>query len=411
MWTKIPCIECHVASRFRVISSQPSSRNFARNRSLDSMIYSKRLRKSRTSMRTPATQEGTPGGIISPQFTVGSEDGGGPGIAKGSNQPESLIITPRNPTDYEIMEVLEAIKSGKSARKFKPTPVPEQKVQAIFNAARLAPSADNLQPWRFIVVSDEDLKKQVAAACTNAKRVSDAPLVIVACARLDEAVATVGGYMNSYPVDVGRALSHLSLAATSEGLEPPGSSPSTRRRCGPRCASPRTPRWWGCLPLGSRKDSNPPRGASISRRSSRTTDTSRLEERPRGSEHRWPSVPSLPAAQRTAANAERTLRTSATGAPPATARSRGSSRRSGARSVPRSCSATRRSATIAGARCRGARGTPLKRCTSRSSSIPTETAAGGSPSRRPLPPAVRSRGVARRTPRCSVSPSPSSGFS
>ncbi len=106
-----------------------------------------------------------------------------------------------------MMEVLEAIKSGKSASKFKPTPVPEQKIQAIFNAARLAPSADNLQPWRFIVVIDEDLKRQVAAACTNAKRVSDAPLVIVACARLDEAVATVGGYMNSYPVDVGMALS------------------------------------------------------------------------------------------------------------------------------------------------------------------------------------------------------------
>jgi len=117
-----------------------------------------------------------------------------------------------------MMEVLEAIKSGKSASKFKPTPVPEQKIQVVFNAARLAPSADNLQPWRFIVVIDEDLKRQVAAACTNAKRVSDAPLVIVACARLDEAVATVGGYMNSYPVDVGMALSHVSLAATSEGL-------------------------------------------------------------------------------------------------------------------------------------------------------------------------------------------------
>jgi len=116
------------------------------------------------------------------------------------------------------MEVLEAIKSGKSASKFKPTPVPEQKIQAVFNAARLAPSAENLQPWRFIVVGDEDLKKRVAAACTNAKRLGDAPLVIVACARLDEAVATVGGYMNSYPVDVGMALSHLSLAATSEGL-------------------------------------------------------------------------------------------------------------------------------------------------------------------------------------------------
>jgi nitroreductase len=116
------------------------------------------------------------------------------------------------------MEVLEAIKSGKSASKFKPTPVPEQKVQAVFNAARLAPSAENLQPWKFIVVTDEDVKRRVAAALTNARRLPDAPIIVVACARLDEAVATVGGYMNSYPVDIGRALSHVSLAATSEGL-------------------------------------------------------------------------------------------------------------------------------------------------------------------------------------------------
>src|SRR2546422_3397091 len=122
MWTKIPCIECHVASRFRVISSQPSSRNFARYRSLDSMMYSKRLRKSRTSMRTPATQEGTPGGIISPQFTGGSEDGGGPGIAKGSNPPGSPRITPLNPTGYEVIDDLQGLNGGHGPRKVTPSP-------------------------------------------------------------------------------------------------------------------------------------------------------------------------------------------------------------------------------------------------------------------------------------------------
>lgn len=116
------------------------------------------------------------------------------------------------------MEVLEAIKSGKSVSKFKPDPIPEQKVQAVVNAARLALSVDNLQPWKFIVVSDEDMKRKLAGAVTNAKHLPDAPVVIVACARLDEAVATIGGYMNSYPVDLGMALAHLTLAATSEGL-------------------------------------------------------------------------------------------------------------------------------------------------------------------------------------------------
>ena len=54
------------------------------------------------------------------------------------------------------MEALEAIKSVKSVSKYKPDPVPEQKVQTVMNAARFANSADNLQPWKFIVVSDEE---------------------------------------------------------------------------------------------------------------------------------------------------------------------------------------------------------------------------------------------------------------
>src|SRR3989475_345183 len=116
------------------------------------------------------------------------------------------------------MEVLEAIKSVKSVSKYKPDPVPEQKVQAVVNAARFALSADNLQPWKFIVVSDEDAKRKLAGACTNGKHMADAPLVVVACARLDEAVAMIGGYMNSYPVDLGMALANVTMAATSEGL-------------------------------------------------------------------------------------------------------------------------------------------------------------------------------------------------
>src|SRR2546422_7752392 len=116
------------------------------------------------------------------------------------------------------MEVLEAIKAVKSVSKYKPDPVPEQKVQAVVNAARFALSADNLQPWKFIVVSDEDAKRKLAGACTNGKHMADAPLVVVACARLDEAVAMIGGYMNSYPVDVGMAPANVTVAATSEGL-------------------------------------------------------------------------------------------------------------------------------------------------------------------------------------------------
>src|SRR2546426_12579087 len=112
------------------------------------------------------------------------------------------------------MEVLEAIKSMKSVSKYKPDPVPEQKVQAVVNGARFAVSADNIQPWKFIVVSDEDAKRTLSGACTNGRHMADAPLVVLAWARLDEAVAMIGGYHNSYPGALGMGHAHGPVAAT-----------------------------------------------------------------------------------------------------------------------------------------------------------------------------------------------------
>jgi nitroreductase len=116
------------------------------------------------------------------------------------------------------MEVLEAVKASRSVSKYKPMPIPDDKIHALAAAARMAPSAENLQPYKFVVVNDEDLKRKIAGACSSGKRLADAPCVLVACGRLDEAEATVGGFMNSYPVDVGMAMSYLSLAAVNEGL-------------------------------------------------------------------------------------------------------------------------------------------------------------------------------------------------
>jgi len=158
------------------------------------------------------------------------------------------------------MEVLEAIKSVRSVSKFRPDPVPEQKVQTVLNAARLAPSAENLQPWKFIVVSDEDMKRKLAGACTNAKKLPDAPLVVVACGLVDEAVATIGGYMNSYPVDVGMALAHLTLAATSEGLGTSWVFAFNEEKVKSLLGIPADARVVGLTPLGIPEAFEPPAG-------------------------------------------------------------------------------------------------------------------------------------------------------
>jgi nitroreductase len=116
------------------------------------------------------------------------------------------------------MEVLEAIKTRRSIRRYKSRPVPEEILKEVLSAARLAPSGNNAQPWRFIIVTDEELKLKLVQACKGQKFIAEAPIVIVGCGFPDDAYATIGGYMNGCYMDVAIAMDHLILAATSAGL-------------------------------------------------------------------------------------------------------------------------------------------------------------------------------------------------
>lgn len=116
------------------------------------------------------------------------------------------------------MDLYEAIRASHSCSSFQTRPVPEEKVRAVVAAARLAPSQANLQPWRFVVVRDEELKRQIAHACPRGKVVAEAPVVIVAFALEEDIPITVGGYISTYPLDVAVAVHQLRLAAVAEGL-------------------------------------------------------------------------------------------------------------------------------------------------------------------------------------------------
>lgn len=116
------------------------------------------------------------------------------------------------------MDLMEAIKTRRSIRKFKETLVPENLLKEVLNAARLAPSADNAQPWKIIVVRDEQVKQKVTQACNGQKFLVQAPIVLVICGIPEEAFQTVGGYMSSHVIDASIALDHVTLAAHSLGL-------------------------------------------------------------------------------------------------------------------------------------------------------------------------------------------------
>jgi nitroreductase len=116
------------------------------------------------------------------------------------------------------MDIHQVIKERKSIRKYRPDPVPAEKLAAVLDAMRLAPSGKNAQPWRFIVVRDAGLKEKLVEACNGQRFVGEAPVVVVGCGWEQKAYSKMGGYWNSLSVDVAIALDHLALTAVAEGL-------------------------------------------------------------------------------------------------------------------------------------------------------------------------------------------------
>ncbi len=116
------------------------------------------------------------------------------------------------------MDVLKAIKIRRSVRNYKPDPIPQPVLEKLMEAIRFAPSACNNQPWKFVFVSDPELKQKLATAARDQKFIAEAPLIVVGCGFPDKAYHYMGGYGNSIEIDIAIALDHLTLAAAAEGI-------------------------------------------------------------------------------------------------------------------------------------------------------------------------------------------------
>ena len=124
------------------------------------------------------------------------------------------------------MEVLEAIKTRRSIRKYKPDPVDDEKLEKVLEAARQAPSWANTQCWQFVVVRDAQTKGLLCDTLseTNPARdaVRNAPIVIVACAEMGRAGYKSGEVTTDkgdwFMFDVALAMHNLVLAAHALGL-------------------------------------------------------------------------------------------------------------------------------------------------------------------------------------------------
>ena len=114
------------------------------------------------------------------------------------------------------MDLYETIRNRYSVRAYQDKPVEEDKLARILEAVRLAPSGSNRQPWKFVVVRDKLIRKDLASACNNQAFIAEAPVVIVGVGLMPD--RTMSCDVPGDPVDVAIAMEHIALAATAEGL-------------------------------------------------------------------------------------------------------------------------------------------------------------------------------------------------
>ena len=113
------------------------------------------------------------------------------------------------------MTIIEVIRKRYSCRTYEDKPIEQEKLDTILEAARQAPSAKNLQDWRFVLVRDKEKRSRIAATTNRPQVFEKAGVMIVACSTSDYVMACGQA---AGPIDVAIALEHISLAATELGL-------------------------------------------------------------------------------------------------------------------------------------------------------------------------------------------------
>lgn len=118
------------------------------------------------------------------------------------------------------MDVFEVMKQRRSIRAYTNQTVSDQQIRRLLEAAVLAPSAGNVQPWEFVVVKDSATKEKLAEAALGQSFVKTAPVVIVVCADLDKAKRVYGirGEKLYSIQDTAAAVQNILLAVEALGL-------------------------------------------------------------------------------------------------------------------------------------------------------------------------------------------------
>ena len=122
--------------------------------------------------------------------------------------------------------MFEFIAQRRSVRNYRPDRVPREKIERILEAARLAPSACNSQPWSFIVADTEPVRTNLARAAFGGlygmnKFAMEAPVLLTVVTERSKFMAGLAGQFRGIQyslVDIGIACAFISLAAEAEGV-------------------------------------------------------------------------------------------------------------------------------------------------------------------------------------------------
>ena len=115
------------------------------------------------------------------------------------------------------MDFYDVIYARRSVRAFQPDLIPEDVLARILEATRRAPSACNLQPWRFLVLKSPASRALACDCYPRGVWLRQAPLIVVALGNPQMAWKRANG-SSVHAIDVSIAMEHLVLAATAEGL-------------------------------------------------------------------------------------------------------------------------------------------------------------------------------------------------
>lgn len=136
--------------------------------------------------------------------------------ARALRKARELLSKYQTISEGTEMDVMTAIKTRRSIRAYKDKPVEEEKLKAVLEAGRSAPSASNRQEWKYVVVKDKTLREKLVDVANGQKFVGQAPVVIVACAV--ESGHVMPCEEPSYSIDIAISVDHMTLEAVEQGL-------------------------------------------------------------------------------------------------------------------------------------------------------------------------------------------------